>query len=434
MEPSSWRVLGAVAAAAFLLQVAVATAVPRRTDGPNASTVLAERLVQHGEYSVPAWTTGNPGEPHTSDQPLRAYLLPAEPLYLAAAFAVLPEAVYPYLHAPITAALITAVAAVGLALGGWRLALVVAMLAACDPFVLVHGSIWDDTFLAASLEWAVLGGLSWCLVSARRSGQPPGMTTLIALGAAAALAGLTRMPSQLILVTIGLGAASHPRLRSIRRAGVAVAAGVVIGVGAWGARNYVVLGHVFFGTSHDGITFLESNSALARASILDTGTAEGYAVRAMSREYEAVRGLDELAANARFTAAGWDAIRSRPVDSLLTGLLKVWVSLTGIDYGQPTWSARNVVAGLWNLALLGLAIAGLRRAVAQRGEPDVVTFGLLVLGAIVLVTTATLLAGPVGLRYRMSLAGALWLSAGVTLAAPWVRRQTTAPQVRTALS
>jgi peptidoglycan/LPS O-acetylase OafA/YrhL len=95
----------------------------------------------------------------------------------------------------------------------------------------------------------------------------------------------------------------------------------------------------------------------------------------------------------------------------------VWVSLTGIDYSQP-WSApRNLVASTWNLALMALALASARRL--RTMAPDRRLLGLVgFAGAtVMIVTVAMLMAGPVGLRYRMSLAGMLWLVGAVTLSA-----------------
>ena len=88
----------------------------------------------------------------------------------------------------------TAVAAVGVWVGGQVVGLLTGALATFDPFVLVHGPVWDDAFLGAALEWTIFAVLVRGLASAGQSrlnsSQTMGVASLIA--AAAATAALTK--------------------------------------------------------------------------------------------------------------------------------------------------------------------------------------------------------------------------------------------------
>lgn len=410
--------LSALAALCLAVQVASAALLAPERGSPNAATVLAATLVETGEYAARAWPTRHPDDPGVPGPALRAYLLPAEPLYIAAALAWLPGWLLPFLHAPIVALYATAIAACGVLLGGWRVGLLAGLLAALDPFVVVHGPVWDDTFLAAALEWAVFAALlaasaGWRLGPARPSrGSRVAVLGFVLLASAAA--SLARMPSQVTLLAVGLALAVRPSWRLARPAALAAATGVVIALAGWGLRNDAVLGTVFLGTSHDGITLFESNSEVARRSILETGTAEGYAASALAPHYAAVATLPEIEADAHFRRAAWSEVRRRPLDAAATSLLKIVVSVIGIDFGDAWISPRNVVAVGWNVALWMLAFAGLLRW-RRAGAGPVVLLAAVMASLIAAITLGILAAGPVGLRYRMSLAGIGYILAGYAL-------------------
>jgi len=413
-EVRTLLVVGAFCAAT---QLSVATWVAPPFGTPNAATVLARTLVETGEYGTLAWPTRDPRAPDAVEPLLRAYLLPAEPLLQAAAFAWLPPALWRYLHVPVTVALVLAIAAVAVALGGARLGLIAGLLATFDPFVLRHGAVWDDTFLAAAVEWSLGACLVWALAGSPCCARLREWPALAALALAAMTGALTRLPAQVTIAAAGLLAAVAPRLRPARAPGLALVLGVTIGVLSWGARNQLMLGQFFLGTSHDGITLLESTSPAARPSILATGTAEGFAARALAAHYRAVETMGELEANAYFRRAAWASMADAPFDAVLTGLVKVGVSLGGVDFGEPLWSARNAAAVGFNAALWFAAVVGARRwrLAARTPARDFGRHAAL----IILVTTLGLLVlGPVGLRYRVTLAGVLYVLAAGALVAP----------------
>jgi hypothetical protein len=411
------RVLVVVGAWCLAWQLASVWLLRPPPGTPNASTVLARTLVDTGEYAVHAWPTIDPADPAAPEAPLRAYLLPGEPLLLAAAFRWLPESAWPYLHVPVTVLLVVAIAAAGLALGGPGVGLVAGGIAAVDPFVVAHGPVWDDTFLAAALEWSLLATLLWALAATRCCDGLRRPWALAAVFAAAGVAALTRAPAQVVLAGVALVVVAGRGARPARPLAAAMLAGVVCALLAWGVRNHVVLGEFFVGSSHDGITLLESTAPSARPGILATGTAAGFASVALAPHVDAARTMRELEADRYFRRAAWRQMRDAPADTALTGVLKIGVSLSGVDFGEPRLSRRNVVAVGWNAVLWALAIVGARR---WRGAPDsaALALGVRVGWLMFLVTLGLLVLGPVGLRYRITLAGVLYILAAGALVPP----------------
>src|SRR5262249_51058820 len=153
----------------------------------------------------------------------------------------LPGSAARYLHVPVTTLFVTAIAAVGLLIGGVRLGALAGTFASLDPFVLFHGPVWDDTFLSAALVWTVFALI---LASARRPGLlgPAGTAALkgppyvLAIALCAAIAAITRLQAQLVLSLVAIAAIVIPSLRPLRRAGLAVLTGVVVALTLWGAR------------------------------------------------------------------------------------------------------------------------------------------------------------------------------------------------------
>ena len=86
------------------------------------------------------------------------------------------------------------------------------------------------------------------------------------------------------------------------------------------------------------------------------------------------------------------------------------------DFARPLTSPRNLVGVASNLALVSAALAGIA---AWRRHPAAATDRGRLVSATALTMAATTLmllaAGPVGLRYRLSLAGFLYLAAALAL-------------------
>jgi hypothetical protein len=403
-----------VIAACALLQTASATYFVHDFETPNVSTRVAANLAAGRGYVV--WTPDEP-EVIAAHGPLRAYQLPGEPLYLAAGFRLLPRSWHPYLHVPIAVLLVAATTGVACMAGGRALGLLAAALMALDPFVLAHGAVWDDTFMAAALEWLVIALLARRLETARAAEdtaapRPHAASRgwiLFAIATASAAAAATRLQSQIILAGLAMVIVVTPAFRFIRREGWVIASAVAAVVGAWAARNFLVLGVLLFGSTHDGLALLHANHPQARASLVRTGVTQTDA------DLQAPRGLDEVTVNRFFRAQAIRYIAANPGDAFQTAVMKTAVSLTGLNLSVPLASRRNVVALTSTLLMMALALAGMRRfAGLCRGAES----GRLILVAAVIVAGATALMlaiGPAGLRYRISLLPVLCLAAAAAL-------------------
>lgn len=414
MEKSA-RPLLLIAFLSLTSQIVSATWLVSNPTSPNASAVLASSIVERGEFAVRAWPR-TAKTPSGAEEPLRAYHLPAEPLYLAAGFRFLPSALRRYLHVPITVLFVTAVAAVGVWVGGRVVGLLAGALAMFDPFVLVHGPVWDDAFLGAALEWTVLAVLVRGLAGAgqRQLNSRQAMAVASLIAAAAATAALTRSSSQVLIGLVATVVIANRSFRPIRTCGWAAIAGLALALTVWGARNQAVLAEFFVGSSHDGITLFESNFATARPSMLRTGIAESYELEDLGNHFRAVASMTELDANRYFTRQAVAYAMNQPADVLTTAGLKLFASLTGVNLGRHVAARRNLVALVWNVGLIIAGVVGWLWLSRDRVRKEAVL--LCYAGAIVaIVTCLSLLAGPVGLRYRISAAPLLYLGAAVAV-------------------
>ena len=389
-------------------------------------------VVQRGEFAVHAWPR-TARTPAGNEEPLRAYHLPAEPLLLAAGLRLLPTALTRYLHVPVTMLLVTAIAAVAFWAGGRAIAITAGGLACLDPFILRHGPVWDDAFLAAALEWTVLAALvktvrETCVANRSLVRR---LTPILLIGLAAGLAALTRSSSQVVLVLAGFGLVVLPRFRPLRAAGAAMLAGVALALAAWGARNAAVVGEFHAGSSHDGITLFESNYATARPLLLGTGTVENYELEALAPYFAAVAPMSELDANRYFTRQAFEYTRSNAGDVIATSGVKFVTTLTGVNPSQPLTTARNLIAAAASLAMLVAGIAGWGRLVRDAGRRESAL--LMFLGIVITtVTCLVMLAGPTGLRYRLSATPLLYLGAAALVTnfmpAAFLRSSTASPR------
>ena len=390
----------AVGVACVVAQVTYVAVIGPRTESPNAATRIAVHWMETGEYAAPGFPT-----------PYRALVLPGEPAYVAAGLILLPSRLRPFLHLPIVLLFVLAISSVGWIAGGARFALVAGGLAALDPFVVAHGLVWDDAFLAAAMDWTILAAITSSAVGA-------GVTPARAISAAAlvalvaGVAAVTRMQSQIFLVALGLTLMTLRRFRAIRRYGLTMIVGVMIALGVWGARNQRVLGTFFIGSTHDGQTLWHSNHPQARASIVETGVAQSYA------PMPATSSQGELAADRFYRQLALQEMAAKPVDALRTAAFKIGVSALGIDFRVSIGSLRNLVAIVFNVLLLSAAIAG---AWGSRRMLSTSSGHIMIAGGVIasLVTLAMLAIGPVGLRYRISVAGFLYLWSAAAIQRRW---------------
>jgi hypothetical protein len=424
-----------VTALCLVLQILSATFFPRDLQTPNSSTQIAHALASEGRFAVDAWHRLRGPNAPIPDQPLRAFQLPGEPLYLAAGFTAVPRVAWRYLHVPVTVALVTAIAAVAFLLGGGTLALAAGLIATLDPFIVAHGPVWDDTFLGAAAEWIILAVLMW-LLSTSETAMPAAATRRVALPlvmvVAAGLGAAARLQTQVVLAVLGCAAICWQQLRPLRNFGWAVVMGVMLSLGAWGVRNTIVLGHFFLGTTHDGLTLYESNYADARASTWQTGTEEGLSETHLTDEFARVASLGEVDADRRYNQDAWAYIAGHPQDVAKTAALKLGVSLTGVNLAAPLLSTRNILAIVTNVVFLLLAPLGFTALWQRSRGRSVEKLAAFACTLTCAATLGMLVLGPVGLRYRISAAGFLYIGVGAAIV--HVVRLATRSETQTALA
>ncbi len=415
-RPAERWLLIAVAGWALSLQIVSALATSRSLESPNASTRIAHNLVETGRFEIAAWTVLRGPAAIGSSSSLRAYQLPGEPLFLALGIKFAPAAMRLW-HTPVAALFVTAVAAVGLAIGGFRTGAIAGVLASIDPFVLAHGPVSDDTLLAAALEWTALA-----IVIRQASGsKETSGRWLVVLAACAGLAAATRLHAEIVLALVAGAIVLMGDLRPLRRSAIALVAGMAIAMGIWGTRNALVLGRFATGSSHDGITLFRANYATARPSIMSTGRAEWFDPVELAPAYAAAASLDELDADRYFARAAVRYASSHPADVGRTAALKTAVSLTGVDPSLPLRARRNLWFAGWNaLALMastGIFLARRRLPLMIPLSPRQVRVLAYAMGVAVGTTTLVMLAiGPVGFRYRMDVTGLTSLAIAMRIA------------------
>ena len=411
---SSRRRFAAIATLCVALQVASATWLVNEFDTPNASTTVARSLATGGRYAVAVrgrlW---GPSSPHARDS-LRYFVLPGEPLYLAASFRVLPEPLHRYIHLPVTALLIASVTAFAAAMGGARLAIATAIVASVEPFVVVHGPVWDDTFLAAALQWSVLALLATVLHRKRapRSRQAAGgiAAAAVAIGAAAVVRG----DVPLFVGLLVLVAWRTPAFRALRWPVVYCAVASAAALMAWGARNHAVVGSFALGSSHDGITLWESNgpytsAALERGQVMMLSGQPDL----MEDLWSDTRVMSEPEANRYYSKRALQYVAAHPIKELQLMARKAFFTLTGLRPELPLASPRNLVGVASNIITFLLAGIGIGALLQDRQQARRIRPFLLMLLPLVLTGVVAVLIGPIGMRYRIAIDGVVWILAGM---------------------
>jgi len=387
----------------LVLQVVSASVQQRSFDTPNSASMIARSLAERGEFNV----VGR-----------RAFQLPAEPLYLAAGFVSVPEQLWPYLHVPIAVVLVAAVTVTALIVAGPSVGLAAGLTASVDPFVLAHGPVWDDAFLAAAFEWTLF---AMVIVAASRAPAGAGTRLLVSVACVAGAAAMTRTLGQVVLIGIAAVAISMRRFRAIRPVAIAMLIGVVAALAAWGARNQVVLGTFLVGTTHDGESFFESNCAYTRQGIRELGLV-GFQRQCSEPQFLHASRLGEIESNRQFREYGLAYIANNPFEFVKTAAFKLGVSLSGYDFAKAPTSFRNVVAVVTSGAAFVFGVAGLLQ-LWRRLSPGLVRDTLvLVIVPMAVATLAMLAIGPTGIRYRLTMNGALWIGVATYLVEAIPRR------------
>ena len=387
----------------LLVQTGSATFQTRDVESPNAAAAIARTLAHDGEFVF------RPSGSH-------AFHLPGEPLYLAAAFRLLPENAWPYLHVPVTVLLVTSVAAAAWIVDGPLLAVVAGTVITLEPFIVSHGPVWDDTFLAEALQWPVFLILLWKLSGRDDCARSGPKFLWVVVAACTAAAAVTRLQSQLVLASVAGTAIALKMLQPIRSLAWTILLALTVALCAWGVRNAAVLGHFFIGSSHDGKTFEESTGLRTRDVIIRAGQAGGSSTSIADA-------ADEVEADRRFKTLAWRYIAGHPEEFIQTAALKAGTTLLGIDLGRPVVSSRNLVGLGTSLILLTAGPFGLWSLSRHLPTPVSTLFTLLVT-ITTIVTIVLLTIGPVGLRYRLGLSTFLCLGTGAAVlrAANWASR------------
>jgi hypothetical protein len=403
------RTILAVALFCAMVQAVSATWVVKEFDTPNHSTMIARNLAKYGTYFSP-WTVKLKGPVQDPGSVLRRFILPGEPLFLAALFRLLPERLHRYIHVPVTVLLVTSIAAVAAWMGGGALGIATGLLASVWPFVAIHGPVWDDAFLGAALVWLVVAVLCFGLESKAVSAA-----RLATLFFAAGWASITRMECQMDFLLIAAAVFLIPAMRSRRAEALAILLGVAVAVGAWALRNRLVLGEFAIGSSHDGVSLWESNGPNTRKA-LARGQTEmlTFSPETMAGHWARTARMTENDINRYYVRQAARYMAGHPAEVLATALLKLAISLSGVAPQKPLTSARNLVALLSDAALLAFGLRGLFLLRPRPESKDrAAVYCLLLL--IAAPTILMLLIGGVGLRYRITSDGILWMGSAASI-------------------
>jgi hypothetical protein len=411
---SSWlstrRAFAIVALVTVVTQIVSAGAGIDKTIQPvNAAQEIADHLRVDGRYEGGNWVRLK-GVVRPDDPPLRAFNLPGYVWYLDVVGRA-PPAFRRYAQIPVIVLLTLAIAGVAAALGGPALGLVSGLVAALDPFVVVHGPVLDDAVYETALVWAI-GAVAMRRWSrgADTARAPSGCDAAVVV-VLAALAALTRLEAQLVLVALALVVWMSPILRRWRAIAVVAVVSGGLAVAGWGLRNERAIGVFDAGSTHDGITLWESNGAESRRA-LALGQVDHLSQDSsvMAAVWQRTAQMSEAEADAYFRREAIRYIIGHPGDVGLTALDKLAVSIAGLRPEQSPFDLRNVVSLIDAAALLLLATAALVRLARPPFDTKVsaVLASLAILGV---VTLGLLVIGPAGIRYWLTLRGALWILA-----------------------
>lgn len=398
-----------------IVQIASAIFLVRGFDTPNFATRIARNLAATGEFSGGEWWRLKGPNPPAGQPAMRAFHLPGEPLYLAAGLRVLPESCHRFLHVPVTALLVASLTFAAASMFGARAGWLAGLFASIQPFVVMHGPVWDDTFTATALEWAILALVIFQL------DRKPGWIANSVVFLCAGFAALTRSQSQIVLVGVALAWIAWPRTRFLWPQSLAILLGIAVAVGGWGVRNQTVLGEFLVGSTHDGITLWESNYPSAIEALVTRGQVERLNSERMLDDFAHTANLSELQADRYFRTRAMDYLKGHPAAILNAAATKLWYTSLGIRPEEPVDSNRNLAALAANLILLGLAIAGLAAMFSQTAAPSnseasitrnlVLWYAVATAGSSVLLTVI----GPVGMRYRIGCDAFFWIASGIAL-------------------
>jgi hypothetical protein len=334
---------------------------------------LAEGLAEGRGFAYPA---AAPGEP----RPERFGRAPLYPLFLAAVIAPTnldPQTSIKLVQSVIGAVGVLLVALVATKAAGPRAGGIAAWIAAIYPPL-----VWTPAYIFSE-TWYMALALAHVLVAARvlgesgaldRQRRAPSTGWLLSCGVLGGLAALTRPAHLFYLLLLGVWLITNRRLRD----GVLIAAGALLVIAPWTARNAREYGRPVLIASEGGITFWTGNHPLS------PGEGDMAANPAIKRDNQRLRaahlGLNPEQLEPVYYREAFQAIARDPV--WWVGLIARKAFYTWIPAG-PSYtlhSTRYLAASLVSYGLLLIAgVAGAWCVVRARRWP--VALGLLLASA-----------------------------------------------------
>jgi hypothetical protein len=394
------------------IQLVSATFFVRHFGTPNASMQIAKYLIETGKYQGGFWEIVKGPNAQRDGEP-KAFQLPGQALFVAFLLRFVPQPLHRYAHVPITTLFVASVACVAALAGGPLVGLLAGVIASLEPFIVLHGPVWEDTIFSAALVWTIIALLYARIRRDGASATPRHTWTFAVIALLSGCAALLRTESQVILVLVALGALVLPSLRAVRREAAAALLGIAIALGAWGLRNQRAVGEFTVTTSHDGIVLFLSTNQHARQAVAYGQIDRFINATTIGAEYDAVANMSEMDANRYFRRQATAYMMAHPFDVMKTAGLKIAVTLAGIRPELRWLSKRNLPALAVNGSMLLLTACWISLALARRIRVDAALVWLL--GIVACAALAVLAIGPIGWRYRITIDGVLWLASAWAL-------------------
>lgn len=412
-------VLSGILLLCALAQIGAALWLVDSFDTPNDATDIAKNLVATGEYlDYAGWRLYGSVQPQ-SDMPLQMHQLPGEALYLAAGFSWLPASLWRFLHLPVMLLLVGSIMWCTRHFFGKPAAVIAGLLATAHPFLLLHGPVWDDTFVTAALDWLIVAVLLYLLGKHQRDSRYWGCCALLFV--AAGFSVITRMQPLMVLGALVVAGLLWPPLKILRLPLCVMALGMATTLGSWAVRNHMISGQWIFGSTHDGVALWSSVYPHASAAI-ESGQLDYLNDDYMQQYWTAAAGMTEWEADNYFKQLAVDHILANPLATIRLGLVKLGLTFSGMNPGLALLTPRNVVALLTNL-LAATAVVFALLAIDYRQWSNekrlFVLFGFCSVGSSVLLCFI----GPVGWRYRLELEGFVLMAAALSICRLLWRRQ-----------
>jgi 4-amino-4-deoxy-L-arabinose transferase-like glycosyltransferase len=378
---------GLLLAVALLLRLGfiavTADYVPAHDDRRYAR--LACSIAVAGQYSLRTPDTTRAGcgaMPRGANEPT-AFRPPGYSFFLAGVLAAGPLIPGDFwtdgrvVNAVLGTLVVALVGVIALQVWGRRIAIAAVALAAVDmPLILVGGSLLSETLFVTLVLAAVAVALR--SRTARRRTR-----WAAAAGVLVGLAALTRPTGLVLLVPLGMAAATRPRRPS---AAIALVVAAVVTIAPWTIRNAVQMRAFIPVADQLGSWLAGTYNEQARRDPVHPAASQ---VRV--REFRPLDRLDEAPRQRELTRRALAYAADHPdyvPEVLLHNTLRMlnlegagWWRAQGESIGMPRWAADAGAYVFWALALL--ALLGALTAGARRAPPWLWLVPLLLFGAVI---------------------------------------------------